>query len=69
MVSVVPLRDTRRHRRSTECWCEPSVEWLNDETGLPYANGPLVIHNSADGREVLEQQGKPTGKRWATYHG
>ncbi len=67
MVSVVPLHDSRRHRRSTECWCQPTVEWTDESTALPYANGPLVIHNSADGRELRERRGEATGKRWATY--
>lgn len=34
-----------------DCWCEPEVEWVDEDTGLPYPNGPIVIHNAADSRE------------------
>lgn len=53
MVSVIPINDLRRHREH-DCWCRPHVEWIDPDTGLPYTNGPLVIHNSADGRELNE---------------
>ena len=46
MVSVVPLVDFDFHNLDTTCACDPSIEWINEDTGLPYANGPLVIHNS-----------------------
>ncbi len=65
MVSVIPINDTRRHWKQ-DCWCQPTVEWIDPDTGLPYANGPLVIHNSADGREHRERRGEPTDKRWKT---
>ncbi len=56
MVSVVPLNDDREHCLAVDCWCEPTVEWIDKETGRPYPNGPLVIHNRAN-----------DGGPWATY--
>lgn len=50
MIHVLPINDLRDHEESTYCWCEPRVEWL-DESGLPYPDGPVVIHNALDGRE------------------
>lgn len=49
MIEVVPINDVREHSNGVGCWCLPVVEYL-DETGLPYAEGPIVIHNAADGR-------------------
>ena len=50
MINVLPINDLREHQEDYDCWCEPRVEWM-DENGLPYADGPLVIHNALDGRE------------------
>lgn len=48
MIHVYPLNDKREHdTNGTVCWCEPVVDW-----DLPEA---LVVHNSADGQETLEQ--------------
>lgn len=60
MVHVYPLRDKRQHdTEGTMCWCEPVLDWT-----LPEA---LVVHNSLDGRETLEQQGKrDPAKKWKT---
>jgi hypothetical protein len=56
MIEVRPCNDERSHDDGLCCWCEPLVQWLDPETGLPWpsANGPLVVHNSADCREVCE---------------
>ena len=51
LVEVTPIRDVRAHHEGPECWCGPETEWLDPDTGLPYENGPLVIHRAADGRE------------------
>lgn len=67
MVNVIPVRDIRRHRRSAVCWCLPRIERF-DNNGLPFGNGPLVVHRSADGREHDEEHGIKTSKKWATYH-
>lgn len=54
-VHTIPLNDEREHAPETDCWCEPRVEWVDPETGLPWAEGgALVIHNAADCREVAE---------------
>jgi len=66
MVNVIPIRDLHRHRRSAVCWCLPIIEWFDGE-GLPFANGPLVVHHSADGREKDERQDVKTSKKWAAY--
>ena len=58
MVSVIPINDLRSHRKH-DCWCQPAVVWIDEETGLPYPNGPLVVHNSADGRELQDRASKP----------
>ena len=49
MIHVYPLHDDRDHDTSdtTTCWCEPSL--ITDEPEL------IVVHNSMDGRELIEQ--------------
>lgn len=55
MQHVYPLNDLRRHQlEGADCWCQPRVELSDPKTGEPYAEA-LVIHNSADGREAVEQ--------------
>jgi len=56
MINCVPRNDERAHVLAVDCWCQPRVEWLDPDTGLPWAsgNGPLVIHNAADCREASE---------------
>ena len=55
MIHVFPIGDEREHdTESTMCWCSPVVEWNNPETGKSYSEA-LVIHNSKDWREVIEQ--------------
>lgn len=45
-VHVIPKNDLFPHVLSLhECWCKPH---LDDE------DGPVVVHNSADGREYYE---------------
>lgn len=55
-VLVYPLNDWIEHdiespASECECLCEPRIEWVDPETGEPYAQ-PLVIHNAVDGRPV-----------------
>jgi hypothetical protein len=52
---VLPLNDFKEHEESMTCWCEPLVQ-TGDDNGA-YAE-PLVIHNSADGREWHERFAK-----------
>lgn len=46
-VEVTPEQDLRAHISSEDCECIP--ELTNDREGVP-----MLIHNSFDGREVLE---------------
>lgn len=41
-IHVVPLNDIREHEDSDKCWCMPRLE------------DGVWIHNSMDGRELLE---------------
>jgi hypothetical protein len=69
MVNTIPINDERPHRRAPDCWCDPRVEWA-DEQGQIYPNGPMVIHNSADCREEVERllgAGVGPEKKWAVY--
>lgn len=45
---VLPRGDIREHAVTEDCWCEPRIEgqWV------PF----LVIHHSADQRELFESQ-------------
>jgi hypothetical protein len=54
MVNVVPRNDEREHQHDADCWCQPRVEWLDDD-GQVYPNGPLIVHNAEDGREFVEK--------------
>lgn len=54
-VHVYPENDWIEHdvdssASECQCLCEPTVKWLDEETGEPLAR-PLVIHNAVDGRE------------------
>jgi hypothetical protein len=67
MVNCIPLNDEREHERSTQCWCEPDVAWADHDTGIPYPNGPSIIHHAADGREACEEitgESLGPGKLW-----
>lgn len=41
---VIPVDDLRVHHESEDCWCKPVVN----------VDG-IVVHNAADGREMLEE--------------
>lgn len=48
MIHVLPINDEREHiEEGTTCWCDPQL--ITDEPEL------IVVHNSADGRELVEQ--------------
>ena len=52
-VHVHPVRDLREHDlTSRTCWCRPTVTLLASRPGRA-----LVVHQSADGRELVEQHG------------
>lgn len=46
---VYPLADLRRHVLCGPCWCKPRLD-LEDRTAL-------IVHTSADGRELVERFG------------
>ena len=51
-VHVYPTREAARHRfrdENHDCPCGPTVEYLDPDTGLPHANGPLVTHQAQPG--------------------
>lgn len=47
-VHVIPIDDLREHDENNDgtCWCKPRIE--QEE------NGRVIVHNSMDGREILE---------------
>lgn len=48
MQHVYPLNDEREHvTEGTTCWCDPKLDISGPEL--------IVIHNSADCRELIEQ--------------
>jgi hypothetical protein len=72
-VHTVPVRDERQHALTLDCWCDPRIEWLDPDTGLPWASslGPLVHHTAADCRELAEEldgESMEPGKDWAILH-
>lgn len=50
---VYPINDMQEHDTESngDCACDPDVEWIDQETGLPYGDGPLVVHNAYDRRD------------------
>lgn len=55
MIHVIPLNDLKEHNQTIDCECDPTVVWIDPDTELPWAgDGPLVTHNSYDGRECYE---------------
>lgn len=60
MVNVLPENDEREHIADVYCWCEPTI------SDSDASKGPLIIHNAADCREVIEQA---TGEQWEAGKG
>lgn len=58
-VHIVPIGDLQKHDDgSRACWCQPRIETIDPRTGAPFPSwGALVIHHSADGRDLVEQHG------------
>lgn len=44
---VLPINDLKEHEELSTCDCQPKVEFVDGNM--------LVIHNSYDGREIIEQ--------------
>ena len=42
---VIPVDDTYSHEESAGCDCEPRIG----------ENGCIIVHNSYDGREIIEE--------------
>lgn len=43
---ILPINDDKPHKETGfDCDCEPKIDWENE----------LIIHNSYDGREYVEQ--------------
>ena len=59
-VHVVPVNDLRQHTLSALCWCAPRVDWRDPETGEHYRT-PMITHNAADHREIVEDAMKLLG--------
>lgn len=56
MIHVIPLNDEREHELDSSCWCEPRLDFVDPETGHPWASGDgRAIHNAADCRECAEE--------------
>lgn len=49
-IHVIPENDLREHEESRQCWCRPTLDQLESDP-------VVVIHNSADGRELVERNG------------
>ena len=48
---VYPVGDVLNHKLvGTDCSCDPEVEYADPSSGMPYADGPLVIHKDVNGR-------------------
>lgn len=56
-VHCYPRLDTRKHILEKWCWCEPAVEEVHGKC----ACGLAVIHNSDDGRELIEEAERAAG--------
>ena len=48
MIHILPINDLKKHEESTTCECNPKIEILED-------GEIMVIHNSYDGREFIEE--------------
>jgi len=46
-IHVLPINDLKEHAELTTCECCPSVKFEDGEI--------LIIHNSFDGRELIEK--------------
>lgn len=47
MIHILPINDLKEHEELTTCGCNPKIEILED-------GEIMVIHNSYDGREIIE---------------
>ena len=48
MINITPINDLKEHTAESTCLCRPEVKFEDGEM--------IIIHNSYDGREKVEQQ-------------
>jgi hypothetical protein len=48
-IHVLPVGDLREHQEQRYCWCRPRVDRTE--------RCCVVVHNAADGRELIELHG------------
>ena len=48
MTNILPINDLKEHIEDSTCECLPNVVFENGEM--------IVIHNSFDGREIIEEK-------------
>lgn len=54
---VIPVDDLIEHDTDGgDCVCGPDVLYVDPETGETFDDGPLVVHSSLDGRELVEEE-------------
>jgi len=46
---VIPTKDLEEHQELSTCKCKPTVEILEESGAV------VIVHNSFDGRELVEQ--------------
>lgn len=51
---TLPLNDLQEHTYGSDCECDPDVKVRDEEDGEAYKY-IWIIHNSFDGREVIEK--------------
>jgi len=49
-IHVTPRNDMKKHIDSRDCWCHPSLKERENKA-------IIVIHQSMDGRELIEKHG------------
>ena len=51
---VSPINDMKDHTESRDCWCDPKIV---DVSTLGDGSKVMVVHQSMDGREIVEEYG------------
>lgn len=53
MIHVVPLNDERQHEPTSDCWCEPTLDFVDPETGQPWASENITGECVENGKEWI----------------
>lgn len=53
MINVLPINDLKEHTEDTTCECSPT--WFEEGGEI------IVVHNSFDGREAVEEANRILG--------